>query len=50
MLYRTLQRLIATGQTEGLEEKLDLFYTLSKLTEEEYYELRTMLHPEQERA
>lgn len=43
MLYRTLQRLIERGRIDGLEEKMDLFYTLDKLTETEYQELRDML-------
>lgn len=46
MLYRTLTRLIENGQTVDLEEKLDLFYALGKLSETEYQELRGMLHPE----
>lgn len=46
MLFRTLKRLIDRGQTEGLEEKIDLFYALGKLTESEYNELLAMLHPE----
>ena len=47
MLYRTLRRLIERAQTDGLEEKLDLFYALDKLTETEYQELIAMLRPEQ---
>lgn len=39
MLYRTILRLIERGQTEGLEEKLDLFFAMGKLSEEEYQEL-----------
>lgn len=46
MLFRTLKRLVERGQTEGLEEKTDLFYALGKLTESEYNELLAMLHPE----
>lgn len=48
MLYRTLQRLIERGQTEELEEKLDLFYALGKLTEAEYRSLIAALHPQAE--
>ncbi|MBQ6756525.1 MAG: hypothetical protein IJP43_06240 [Oscillospiraceae bacterium] len=44
MLYRTLKRLIERGQTEGLEEKIDVFYAAGKLTDEEYDELIRMLH------
>lgn len=46
MLYRTLQRLIERGQSDGLEAKIDLFYSLDKLTEKEYHELTALLHPE----
>ena len=35
MLYRTLKRLIELGQTEGLGEKLDIFFAASKLTQAE---------------
>ena len=43
MLYRTLKRLIENGRTDGLEEKIDIFYATDKLTEEEYTELVAML-------
>ena len=39
MLYRTLKRLITLGRTEGLEERIDVFFATGKLTEEEYNEL-----------
>lgn len=45
MLYRTLKRMIERGQTEGLEEKIDVFYAAGKLTDMEYNELIAMLHP-----
>lgn len=48
MLYRTLKRMIERGQTEGLEDKIDVFYAAGKLTEGEYTELIAMLHPEVE--
>ena len=48
MLYRTLKRMIQKGNTEGLEEKIDLFYALGKLTETEYNELIAMLHPDEQ--
>lgn len=44
MLFRTLVRLIEKGMTDGLEEKIDVFYAAGKLTEEEYNELMRMLH------
>ena len=43
MLYRTLKRLIEKGQTEGLVEKIDIFFAADKLTEAEYNELTAML-------
>ena len=43
MLYRTLKRLIEKGQTEGLAEKIDIFFAADKLTEAEYNELTAML-------
>lgn len=44
MLYRTLKRMIERGQTEGIEEKLDIFFATGKLTQEEYQDLLDMLH------
>lgn len=43
MLYRTLKRMIERGQTNGLEEKIDIFFAANKLTESEYEELVAML-------
>lgn len=43
MLYRTLKRLIEMGKTEGLEEKIDVFYAAGKLTESEYNELTGLI-------
>lgn len=43
MLYRTLKRMIERGQTNGLEEKIDIFFAAGKLTESEYEELVAML-------
>ena len=43
MLYRTLKRLIEKGQTEGLAEKIDIFFAADKLTEAENNELTAML-------
>ena len=44
MLYRTLQRMIERGQTEGIETKLDIFYAAGKISEAEYSELIGMLN------
>lgn len=43
MLYRTIKRLIERGLTDGLEEKIDIFFAVGKLTEDEYAELIGML-------
>ena len=43
MLYRTLKRMIERGNTEGMVEKLDIFYAADKLSEAEYLELTGML-------
>ena len=48
MLYRTLKRIIERGQTESMEEKIDIFFAAGKLTEAEYTELMDMLHPKTE--
>ena len=44
MLYRTLKRMIERGNTEGMAEKLDVFYAADKLTADEYNELTAMLN------
>ena len=43
MLYRTLKRMIERGNTEGMVEKLDVFYAADKITHEQYNELVGML-------
>lgn len=43
MLYRTLKRMIERGQTEGLSEKLDIFFAADKITQIEYQELCAMM-------
>lgn len=43
MLYRTLKRMIERGITDGVAEKLDIFFAANKLTEAEYQELTAML-------
>ncbi|MEA4934906.1 MAG: hypothetical protein VB071_15185 [Lawsonibacter sp.] len=46
MLYRTLKRMIALGLTDGLAEKIDIFFAAGKLTEAEYTELTGLLTAE----
>lgn len=43
MLYRTLKRLISLGKTDGLAEKIDIFFAAGKLTESEYNELTELI-------
>lgn len=43
MLYRTCKRMIEKGNTEGLEEKIDIFYAAGKLDDGQYSELIGML-------
>lgn len=43
MLYRTLKRMIERGQTDGMTEKLDIFFAANKISETEYLELTAML-------
>lgn len=43
MLYRTLKRMIERGQTDGMAEKLDIFFAADRITEAEYAELTAML-------
>lgn len=46
MLYQVLERMIRRGQTQGLREKLDLFYEADRLTEGERQALCALLEVE----
>ena len=46
MLYRVLRRMIERGNTEGMDEKLAVFYATDKLTQEQYTELVALLDNE----
>ena len=46
MLFRTLKRMIEKNQTDGLADKIDIFFFLFKLTESEYNTLTEMLKQE----
>lgn len=50
MLYRTLKRMIERGQTDGIEDKIDIFFAAGKLTETEYNDLAKLLHPTTEQT
>lgn len=43
MLYKSCKLLIQNGMTEGLQEKLDMFYLRGRLTQEQYAELSDLL-------
>ena len=43
MLYQILERMIARGSTAGLQDKLDVFYAVGRLTETEYQTLTANL-------
>ena len=43
VLYRTCKRMIERGSTDGLAEKIDIFYAAGKLTDEHYAELTALL-------
>lgn len=43
MLYRMLKTMIEKGMTEGLSEKLDIFFAAGRLTQTEYEELTSKL-------
>lgn len=39
MLYSVLERMIARGAVDGLRAKVDVFYAVGSLTEEQYQTL-----------
>lgn len=43
-LYNVCARLIDKGRTQGLREKLDVFYAGDRLTKDEYEKLCVMLN------
>lgn len=43
VLFSTLKRLIEQGHTEGLLEKIDVFYAVGSIGLDEYKALRKML-------
>lgn len=50
VLYRTCKRMIERGSTDGLAEKIDIFYAAGKLTDEHYAELTGMLAEKKEQV
>ena len=43
--YNLCMKLITIGKTDGLMEKVDVYYAANRLTEEEYKELASILNP-----
>lgn len=43
MTYKLCIKLIRAGKTDGLADKLDVYFAAGRLTEEEYKELMSML-------
>ncbi len=43
MLFNSLKRMISRGQTEGLREKIEVFYIAEEITDDEYIELIDLL-------
>lgn len=43
MLYTVIKRMIERGQTDGLREKIDVFFAVGSLTEAQYTELVALL-------
>lgn len=44
-LARVLKRMIERGNTEGISEKIDMFYATNKISEEDYDALQIMINP-----
>ena len=44
MLKKVILRLIENGETNGLAEKIDVFYANDRLTKDEYEELLKLLN------
>lgn len=43
MTYKLCLKLINAGKTDGLADKIDVYFAAGRLTEEEYAELMSML-------
>lgn len=43
--YNLCMKLIKIGKTNGLMEKVDVYYAANRLTEEEYKDLASILNP-----
>jgi len=43
MLVRAIKQMIKLGRTDGLKEKIDVFYTVGTITAAEWTELSALL-------
>ena len=49
MIYQLLKRMIVTGnyEKEDMQNKLDIFFAVNIITEEQYLELTELINPKQ---
>ena len=49
MIYILLKRMITTGnyEKEDMQNKLDVFFAVNRITEEQYLELTELINPKQ---
>ena len=49
MIYTLLKRMIVTGNYEkdDMQNKLDVFFAVNRITEEQYLELTELINPKQ---
>ena len=49
MIYTLLKRMITTGnyEKEDMQNKLDIFFAVNRITEEQYLELTELINPKQ---
>lgn len=50
MTYTLCKRLIEAGRTENMFNKLDIFFAVGRITDDEYIELTGMLIPADEQT
>lgn len=50
MTYTLCKRLIEAGRTNNMQEKLDVFFAVGRITDDEYIELTGMLIPVDEQT
>ena len=50
MTYTLCKRLIEAGRTDNMPNKLDIFFAVGRITDDEYIELTGMLMPADEQT